>query len=410
MSILYNFGIRLYYVIILIASIFKVKARLWIKGRHRWEQKLRTAHDPRLPTVWFHASSLGEFEQGRPLMEAFRKRKPEYKIILSFFSSSGYEIRKNYSGADFICYLPLDTPYNARRFLQLVNPEYIVFIKYEFWYNFLKEAYKSSAKLILVSSIFRAGQVFFKPYGGWYRKMLYFFDQIFVQDPGSFNMLQNIGYIDASIAGDTRFDRVVEIAADSLPIPLVERFTDGYFTIVCGSTWSKDEEILCKYINQSPSGIRYIIAPHEISELHISNLQKMIDKRIVRFSKAGDDDFSRSKVLVIDNIGMLSSLYKYGKVAYIGGGFGVGIHNILEAAVYGKPVVFGPNFQKFREAVELIDREGAFSISGYHDLKARFDMLRDDPKLLQHASAAAKEYVELNTGATGVILKYLIQN
>lgn len=410
MSILYNIGIRLYRFVILLASPFNIKARLWIKGRQGWKKKLKEAHDPSLPTAWFHVASLGEFEQGKPLIEALKKAKPEIKIVLSFFSSSGYEIKKDYKGVDYICYLPLDTPANAKKFMQLVNPELIVFVKYEFWYNFLKAAHKSGSKLVLASAIFRPQQIFFRKYGGWYRNILHFFDHIFVQDPKSFDLLQDIGIEDLTIAGDTRFDRVAEIAVDSKQIPIADRFSTGHFTIVCGSTWSADEEVLCNYINQSIAGTRFIIAPHEISESSISNLAKIIDRRIVRFSEAEEDDFSKCNVLVIDNIGMLSSLYKYGKVAYIGGGFGSGIHNVLEAAVFGMPVVFGPNYQRFREAVELIERGGAFSISDKEEFKICMDKFKEFSGSIEDAAAAAQSYVELNTGATEVILKYLMRN
>jgi 3-deoxy-D-manno-octulosonic-acid transferase len=359
------------------------------------------------PVVWFHASSLGEFEQGRPIIEAYRKEYPESKILLTFYSPSGFDIRKDYIGADYIFYLPLDTKKNAREFLRIAHPYRVIFIKYEFWFNFLREINRSKTELLLISSIFRPNQIFFKRYGRWFRKMLGFINHIFVQDGSSFNLLQNIDIDHVTIAGDTRFDRVSEIASSSKKIEIAERFSKGYYTYICGSTWDKDEDILCSYINQSTQGVRFIVAPHEISEAHISGLRKKIDRKVALYSQADSETFEKINVLIIDNIGLLSSIYKYGKVAYIGGGFGVGIHNILEAAVYGMPVVFGPNFQKFREAVELVKDGGAFPISSYEELKELFDNFRENEKSLNKAAEATKTFVNLNIGATEVIMKYL---
>ncbi len=407
MTVLYNLGIRIYYLLVLIASLYNRKARLWIKGRKNWQQKMEELIPESESIVWFHASSLGEFEQGRPIIEAHRKEFPEYKILLTFFSPSGFDIRKNYKGADYIVYLPLDTRKNAREFLCIAHPERAIFIKYEFWFQFLKEIKKTKTELVLISANFRSDQIFFKKYGKWFRSMLRLFDHIFVQDGGSFNLLQNIGIDEVTIAGDTRFDRVSQIARESKQIDIAKRFSEGHFTYICGSTWDKDEDVLCSYINQSTSGARFIIAPHEISDAHILALQKKIDRKAVFYSKAKDHTFEKVNVLIIDNIGLLSSIYRYGKVAYIGGGFGVGIHNVLEAAVYGMPVVFGPNFQKFREAKELVRDGGAFPVGSYSELKELFDTFREKEKSLKKAAEATKTFVNMNMGATEVIMKYL---
>jgi 3-deoxy-D-manno-octulosonic-acid transferase len=407
MTVLYNLGIRIYYLLLLIASLYNHKARLWIKGRKYWQTKMEEQISETDILVWFHASSLGEFEQGRPIIEAYRKEFPEKKILLTFYSPSGFDIRKDYKGADYIFYLPLDTKKNAREFIRIAHPERAIFIKYEFWFQFLKEIKNNKTELVLISAIFRSNQIFFKNYGRWFRNMLRFFDHIFVQDGGSFNLLQNIGIDEVTIAGDTRFDRVAQIAKESKQIEIADRFSEGHFTYICGSTWEKDEDILCSYINQSTAGVRFIIAPHVITEAHISALRKKIDRRVILYSEAESQTFDKVNVLLIDNIGLLSSIYRYGKVAYIGGGFGVGIHNVLEAAVYGMPVVFGPNFQKFREAVELVKEGGAFPIGSYAEFKELCDNFRENQKSLKKAAEATKAFVNMHMGATEVIMNYL---
>jgi 3-deoxy-D-manno-octulosonic-acid transferase len=407
MIIFYNLGIRLYWLFISFASLFNEKARLWINGRKNIFSRIESEVEKNSNIVWFHAASLGEFEQGRPLMEAYRKRNPDTKILLTFFSPSGYEIRKNYNGADYIYYLPLDTPRNAKRFISLVNPSMVIFIKYEFWYHYLNQIKKNNIKLYLVCGIFREDQVFFKSYGNWYRKILTFFTHLFIQDLESIDLLKSININNVSFAGDTRFDRVAQIATVSKDIETALKFSNNKFCFVFGSTWPQDEEILAKYINSSPENYGFIIAPHEIHQSHIAELIQKLTVPYTLYSTAENTDLSKSKVLIIDNIGMLSSLYKYGKVAYIGGGFGAGIHNILEAAVYGMPVVFGPKFQKFREAKELIQFQAANSVISYEQLNAIFDNYAKKPELLAVASNAAKTYISKNLGATDIILNFL---
>lgn len=409
MNFIYNIGIGIYWLLIRIASLFNEKALLWIAGRENIFSRMEADIIKGGRIAWFHAASLGEFEQGRPLMEALKKEKPDYKILLTFFSPSGYEIRKNYAGADYIYYLPLDTPRNAKRFLSIVNPSIVIFIKYEFWCHYLTQVRKNNIKLILISAIFRRDQVFFKSYGGWYRKILKCFTHIFVQDYPSIELLKSIGVTNVSYAGDTRFDRVSQIASTSKNIDIVEIFTRSRFCFVCGSTWPQDEELLANYINTSHTNFGFIIAPHEIHKSHINSLVQKLTVSYSLYSKVETANLAESRVLIIDNIGMLSSLYKYGRVAYIGGGFGTGIHNILEAAVYGIPVVFGPKYQKFREAGELIAARGAFSINSYNELNEVFNTFTSHPENLENASAIAKEYISKNLGATNKILDFLKQ-
>jgi 3-deoxy-D-manno-octulosonic-acid transferase len=407
MIFIYNLGIGLYWLIVRIASLFNEKAWLWIAGRKKIFFRMEAEIDKSARIAWFHAASLGEFEQGRPLMEALRKEKPEFKILLTFFSPSGYEIRKNYSGADYIYYLPLDTHGNAKRFLSIVKPSLVVFIKYEFWYHYLTQVKKNDIKLILLSAIFRNDQVFFKTYGSWYRKILKCFTHLFVQDHSSVELLKSVNITNVTYAGDTRFDRVAQIASSSKNIEIVEQFARNKFCFICGSTWPQDEELLTQYINTSANHFGFIIAPHEIHQAHINNLVQKLTVSYTLYSKAESSDLSQFRVLIIDNIGMLSSLYKYGKIAYVGGGFGTGIHNILEAAVYGMPIIFGPKYKKFREARELISVHGAFSVSTYDELNNIFNLLITDPKNLETSSATARNFITQNLGATDKILNYI---
>jgi 3-deoxy-D-manno-octulosonic-acid transferase len=409
MVVVYDLGIRLYYLGIVIASLFNTKARLWLRGRKGLLNRMKEDMKDCGCVAWFHASSLGEFEQGRPIIEALRKKKPEYTILLTFFSPSGYEIRKNYTGADFVYHLPLDTRRNAKQFLQIANPELVIFIKYEFWYHFLTQTKIRKAKLILVSAIFRSEQLFFKWYGSWYKKMLKNFDHIFVQDANSFDLMLEISMEHIRIAGDTRFDRVAQIASEAKKNELTERFTSGRFTYIFGSTWEKDEDIIIEYINNCKLDVCYIIAPHEINPFRIKNLAARIQKRVVFYSEAENGNLSDARVLIIDNIGMLARLYRYGQVAYIGGGFGKGIHNILEAAVYGVPVIFGPNYRKFREATDLLREGGAFTIGSYAEAKEILDALREKKEVLQKASESTLAFISKNRGATETILNYLKQ-
>ncbi len=407
MLLFYNLAIRLYYFVLLLVCPLNSKARAWIKGRKDWEEELKNNIDTTYPLIWFHVSSLGEFEQGRPIIEAWREKNIEYKILLTFFSPSGYDIVKDYKGVDYVHYIPLDTRRNARKFINIVKPRLIVFVKYELWYHLLHEAKRSGALIILVSAAFRPNQLFFRFYGKWYRKVLYFFNQIFVQDENSVDLLMQLGDLNVSLAGDTRFDRVAQIAVQSRQIDTVNNFTEGRFTYVFGSTWKKDEDIIIPYINSCKSDACFIIAPHEIGEAHIQQLMNRLHKRVTLYSLAYGKSLSEARVFIIDNIGLLSSIYRYANVAYIGGGFGKGIHNILEPAVYGMPVVFGPRYHKFSEAVELLREGGAFPVNSFEELKNILDKLREEKDSLASASEATKQFVQRNLGATQAILNYL---
>lgn len=404
MRLLYTLIILLYRLAISAASLFNTKAKRWIEGRKDIFKKLEAAIEKDKPLAWFHCASLGEFEQGRPVIERYKERYPDHKILLTFFSPSGYEIRKNYAGADHVFYLPLDTRANAERFISITDPSIIFFIKYEFWFNYIDVLHKRNVPFYLVSANFRKSQHFFKWYGGWQRKMLHYYRHIFVQTDNSKRLLNDIGVKNVTISGDTRFDRVAQVAAQAKDIRIAEEFSKDGFTIVAGSTWPEDEVLLAEVMKEPK--IKMIIAPHEIEEHKIEFLLTLFGKhaKVCRYSQANETALKDSRVLIIDNIGMLSSLYRYGKVTYIGGGFGKGIHNTLEAAAYGRPVIFGPNYEKFNEAKELVKISGAFSITDEEELLRIIVRFINDHPGLQQASDASGQYVQKNKGATEMIL------
>ena len=405
MKILYSIGIYIYGAFIFIASLFNEKARLLRAGQQNALKLLKERVDPNGSYVWFHAASLGEFEQGRPVIEQLKREQPTTKILLTFFSPSGYEVRKNYTGADIVSYLPLDTPGNARSFVNMVKPSKVIFIKYEFWPNYLRALKDTNVPVFSISAIFRPEQVFFKGYGKWYLGLLRTFSHIFVQDKVSLDLLEKHQIKNASVCGDTRFDRVYDLFRQAKQLPLIEEFVkNAPEVIVAGSTWPKDEKLLVSYLKQHPD-VKLVLVPHEVHASHISGISGLLDGRFVRYSEATSDNVKTTNCLVVDVIGVLSSIYRYANVAYIGGGFGVGIHNTLEAAVYGIPVVFGPNHLKFREARELIAIGGAFSVSDYVSLEAQFDRLLKD----KEAGKIAGEYVKQKTGATSQICKIIAQ-
>lgn len=408
MIFLYKVAICLYFLLARIISPFNKKANLFVKGRRNWRKNLAEKINTDEHYIWFHCASLGEFEQGRPVIEAIKKQFPEYKIALTFFSPSGYEIRKNYILADIVAYLPVDTEKNARDFILLLNPEKVFFVKYEFWYFYISELNKRNIPLYIISAIFRHNQPFFKntPWGKLYRKILFNVEHIFVQDEPSAQLLQSIGLNNCTVSGDTRFDRVAAIAQNSVNIPIVEKFRSNATLLVAGSTWKPDEELLIEYINCSKS-TKFIIAPHEVSEINIQRLLQMLKIPAIRFSHIENTEVETLRVIVIDSIGLLSSVYRYGDVAYIGGGFGSGIHNILEAATFGLPVIFGPNYLKFKEAVDLISRGGAFSISNYNQLKSITETLLYDNEAREKASENCSRYVKENVGSTEIIINQI---
>lgn len=404
MSSIYNFGLSCYRQLIGLAAIRNPKAKKLIEGQKTVFSYLQQHAEADGNYIWFHASSLGEFEQGRPLMETLKKNDPQTKIIVTFFSPSGYEVRKNYTGADLVCYLPLDLPHNVIRFLNIVKPQMAIFIKYEFWDNYLRELDKRRIPTYLISAIFRPSQLFFKSYGGFYRNMLRRFTHLYIQDEASKKLLAQIGISNITVCGDTRFDRVIDISRQARNLPLVEQFVKtAPVTLVAGSSWPKDEEYLIEYFNTHP-GLKMIIAPHEIHESHLKDIESRLKRPVVRYSATQQGIPENTDCLIIDCFGLLSSIYRYGQIAYIGGGFGAGIHNVTEAAVYGIPVIFGPKFEKFREARELITCGGAFTIELDSDLFRILDELTSQPAKLKAAGKKAGEYISQNAGATQTIM------
>ncbi len=403
MLLLYNVGIKLYFLLIRLASFFNKKAKLWIKGR-------KNSALIRYPeSIWFHFASLGEFEQGRPVLEQMRSLNPGVKVVITFFSPSGYEVRKNTPLADAVYYLPLDTRKNAVEFIEIINPKLAIFTKYEYWYHFFNQLHQRDIPLYIISGIFRPGQIFFKWYGGLHRHILGFVSCFFVQDERSAQLLRDIGINNAMVSGDTRFDRVWANAQQPKPISVVEAFKNGKNIFVAGSTWPADEKLASVLTRIYPDW-KFIFAPHEITEDKINDLVDLLPKNsVIRYSQipSSAPHLSTYQTLIIDNIGMLSSLYQYGEIAFIGGGFGVGIHNTLEAAAFGLPVIFGPNYSKFKEAHDLVDLKAGFSISDEAGLKAIVHQLIDDKEFYAESSKKISTYVREHTGATKTIIDYI---
>lgn len=393
----YNLAIYFYALAARIVALFDKKASLLINGQKNTFRLLKENIEPNGRYVWFHVASLGEFEQGRPLMERLRRFHPEYKILLTFFSPSGYEVRKNYDGADIVCYLPFDTPGNVKRFLNLVNPEIAVFIKYEFWENYLTALHKRGVPTYSVSSIFRSTQYFFKWYGSAH--VLKLFTHLFVQNEESKNLLASQGITNVTVVGDTRFDRVLDIRRQAADLALVEAFKDGKKTFIAGSSWQPDHEIYIPYFNRHRDW-KLVIAPHVIDDEHIKQICDCLgDRKIVRYTQADISTVKDAEVLIVDCYGKLSSIYRYGEIALVGGGFGAGIHNVPEAAVYGIPVFIGPNNKKFREAQYLLKCGGAFEFNDYREFSAKMGRLLADGAFLEASGRKAGEYISGNAGA-----------
>ncbi|MGB0932537.1 MAG: 3-deoxy-D-manno-octulosonic acid transferase, partial [Chitinophagales bacterium] len=463
--LLYNLVLMVYQILIRIAATFNPKAKKWVAGRKNLLQKVKTdfgelkrvENGEKRKTVWLHAASLGEFEQGRPIMEGIKKQHPNCILVLTFFSPSGYEIRKNYAVADYVYYLPLDSRRNAQQFVEVLQPDLVVFVKYEFWYYYFEALKERNIPIFIVSAIFRPKQHFFKWYGSLFRALLQYCEHIFVQNEESLQLLQNIGIGQVSIAGDTRLDRVFDNSESAESIPVIEAFKSSNTLWVAGSTWSKDEEILAQFLTsvenehrdtetrrnfegkyrdlagarnerrdgetergiedrsgeksvnrQSSTVHRFVIAPHEIHEKHLLQIEKLLTVKSIRFShcrEGTDFEGENIQVLIVDNIGLLSSMYQYADYVFIGGGFGAGIHNVLEAAVFGMPIFFGPNHGKFQEAVDLIDRRGAYSVEGVKDLILKVKELERSEALYREASRANRNYVLKNKGGSEEILK-----
>jgi len=405
----YNIFLFLFKIGIYIASLFNEKARKWVRGRKDLMHRLQESIGQTQGLIWMHCASLGEFEQGRPLLESIRKNWPNRKILLTFFSPSGYEVRKNYEGADWVYFLPLDGAVNARRFLEITRPALVIFVKYEFWYYYLKKIKYRNIPLILVSAYFRRDMSFFKWYGTLQRKMLSRFDQLFVQNQQSKVLLRAIGLDKiCTVTGDTRFDRVISISEKFEPIPHLDRFIGDARLVVAGSTWPGDEEVLKEALNDLfENNVKLVIAPHEINEEHLADIEELFPSS-KRYSKISQEELRAANVLIIDNIGMLARLYKYSMFSFIGGGFAkTGIHNVLEAAVYGKPVFFGPNYGKYREAVDLVTLGGAIPVNNGTELKSKIQNLLSDTREYQRKSSVSHEYVWVNKGATEKIIRFI---
>ncbi|MBD1433115.1 3-deoxy-D-manno-octulosonic acid transferase [Sphingobacterium sp. DN00404] len=408
MRLLYDIGIGLYTLLLHLISPFHRKARLWVEGRKRLFRYIEQTVEKDTRPIWFHFASLGEFEQGRSVMEAIKKKYPSEKIVITFFSPSGYEIRKNTPLADYVFYLPTDTATHARKFLDKVQPKFAVFTKYEYWYHYFRELKKCQLPLFVISAIFREDQVFFKWYGGFFRKILKQVHFFFAQNTDSVLWLRAIHIRQAGLAGDTRFDRVVELPKQRRAIPEVERFLAGHTQVlVAGSTWIPDERLLSELLTVQ-KGWKMLLAPHEIHDAHLQEIKQLFPLAIFfsRFAEYTAVEIDKASVLVIDNIGMLSALYGYGQLAYIGGGFGVGIHNTLEAATYGIPVIFGPNYARFQEAVDLITIGSGFPVENAEELQRVTHVLSEEAKRTT-AGEAAQKYVQEKAGATQIIMKYL---
>ena len=405
MKVLYNISIFFLGLGLRLLSMFNAKAREFVTGRKNIFRRITAAlKNNTQPVIWMHCASLGEFEQGRPVIEALKQEFPDHRIFLTFFSPSGYQVRKNYVNADYVFYLPLDTRRNAKRFVSRVKPRVALFIKYEFWFHFSRTLKKSKIPLISVSSIFRKDQFFFRKTGSFQRRILKNVSHFFVQNQESVDLLHSINLYNVTLSGDTRFDRVKEIVRQSEAIPIAEKFKSDEKVFVIGSAWQEDIDVLLPFMNEGK--LKFIIAPHEIHEHQIQNLQRALTVKSVRYSEAAGNAVEDAVVLIIDNVGMLSRLYRYGEFAYVGGAFGKGLHNILEAACYGIPILFGNrNYEKFQEATDLINRGGAFPVVDYPDLKKKYEQL-NVPETFFLACEVCRQYVLENTGATQKIMDY----
>ena len=405
MKLLYNIFIFFYSTAIHIASLFNGKAKQWVDGRKGVFSRLSKEQLSDKQIIWVHCASLGEFEQGRPIIEKLHITYPDYKIFLTFFSPSGYEVRKDYKFADYVYYLPIDTAKNAKSFIEIVNPKLVIFVKYEFWFNYIDELYRKKIPLIFISVIFRPTQHFFKPWGRWYARQLNKITYLFVQDKESLKLLDSINIHHTEVSGDTRFDRVVQLPKEEVSFPIIINFKGNSKIFMAGSTWQPDEKILLELLNNSKANFKVIVAPHLINKEHITEIVKRFGKYSpILYSNVSTADFAKSRVLIIDSIGMLSQLYRYADIAYIGGGFGVGIHNLLEASTYGIPVLYGPNYQRFREANELRDIGGGFPISNTEECLEVFEILLYDDQAYEKSAAVAQNYVRKNAGATAMVV------
>ena len=409
MIFLYNLALSIYHGSLHLAALFHPKARQWVQGRKNWEASLTKAFVKTDKIIWVHCASLGEFEQGRPLIKNIKTQYPSFKILLTFYSPSGYELRKNEPLADHVAYLPTDSKANAKKFLEIVQPQFAIFVKYEFWYHYLSHLQKKEIPVFLVSAVFRKDQIFFKPYGGLFRQILHGFNHIFVQNSSSANWLKKLDIQHFSVSGDNRVDQVHQLFSQAKSFPIIASFSKNAKVFIAGSTWPNDEAILIPVIEQmAKDNWKFIIAPHEIKASKIQNFQNQLSLPSICYSEVKTKKITDASVMIIDNIGMLSTLYQYGHIAYIGGGFGVGIHNILEPIVFGLPVIFGKNYHKFTEAVHLVEKQGAFTIKNSADLASIIKRL-SNVEFYKQASQEAQNYITQNKGATKQVMKYIGQ-
>jgi 3-deoxy-D-manno-octulosonic-acid transferase len=411
MYFLYSLLLRGIEKLLPISGFFSKKMKLFVAGRSTTFASLAAAIQKDDKSIWFHAASLGEYEQGLPVMEAIKTRYPNHKIVLSFFSPSGYEVRKNNKIADVTVYLPLDTPQNAERFIRKINPELVFFIKYEYWPNYLKILGEKQIKTYLISGVFRENQLFFKWYGGFYRKALYAFTYFFVQNESSKTLLQQLGKTNVLVSGDTRFDRVAAIVEKDNLVDFIAEFKNNTPTLVVGSSWPKDEALLVDYLNQSTHALKWIIAPHNIKPEQINSLQQSIQKKTVLFSEREGKNLADYEVFIVDTIGILTKIYSYADLAYVGGGFGhPGVHNLLEPATFGVPIICGPHYSHFAEATALVELSGCVSIQSAHELQEALDTLVQNADIRHEKGHICQTFVQMNTGATQKIINYTTQN
>ena len=403
MSALYTLAIQVFGLLAWVAARFKRTARLWVEGRRHWHRRLTEDIKESEDLVWFHAASLGEFEQGRPIIERVREAYPGHPILLTFFSPSGYEVRKDYDGADYVHYLPLDTPENARKFLESVQPKLAVFIRYEYWYNFLRAMFRRDIPVVMASAIFRKGQVFFKPYGGWTRETLRGISHFFVQNQESLELLDTIRVRNKTLSGDTRFDRVWDAAQEKREFPFVERFIADKLCLIAGSTWPFDDQLLKEIVPAFPD-LKFVIVPHHVDEANIRRITDLFEGLVALYSRGGDQDLVAKQVLVVDTIGMLTHLYRLADLAYVGDGFGAGIHSILEPAAFGMPIFFGPNYQNFQEAVDLVERKGVFAVRDQEELTRVIRRFADDERARREVGQVCRDYIEEKRGATDSVM------
>jgi len=406
MIILYQISIRIYYLAVLMAAKFNLKAKLWINGRKNVFTNLKNKFNKNDTVYWFHCASLGEFEQGKPLIDRLKATRKNCKIVITFFSPSGYELRKNYKNADWVCYLPIDTPKNAKQFIDLIQPTQAFFIKYEFWYNYLFELHNQKIATYLIAGVFRKEQLFFKWYGTLHKKMLHYFTHFFVQNESSEKLLKSININNVSLSGDTRLDRVYSNSLNPQPLPLIKLFKANKKIIVLGSSWQKEEEIIAEYIKYCKKDYKFIIAPHQINKNHIQNIKKLLSDNFICYSEAKKENIALYKTLIIDNIGILANVYQYTDIALVGGGFTGALHNILEPASFGNVILFGPKHHKFHEANDLIKLNAAFNIKDTDDLIAIINHLAIDEHL-KKAQINAQDYIKQGIGAEDIIFNYL---